>query len=129
VLFRFRHGSDDAFHGEGFAVDDFCFEIVPGPCGLVNVEEESLAGFELKQNYPNPFADRTTVEYVLPSNGELSVHVKDMLGRTIYDRNEGFLTAGTHQTDLDLTRMEAGVYFYTVTFKGISITKKMIVSK
>jgi hypothetical protein len=66
---------------------------------------------------------------VLPSNGYLSVHVKDMLGRTIYDRNEGFLTAGTHQTDLDLTRMEAGVYFYTVTFKGISITKKMIVSK
>jgi hypothetical protein len=52
-----------------------------------------------------------------------------MLGRTIYDRNEGFLTTGTHQTDLDLTRMEAGVYFYTVTFKGISITKKMIVSK
>lgn len=129
VLFRFRFGSDDAFHGEGFAVDDFCFEVVPGPCGLVNVEEAALAGFELKQNYPNPFADRTTFEYVLPSNGELTVHVKDMLGRTIYDRNEGFLTAGTHQTDLELTRMEAGVYFYTVTFKGMSITKKMIVSK
>lgn len=129
VLFRFRHGSDDAFHGEGFAVDDFCFEIVPGPCGLVNVEEEALAGFELKQNYPNPFANRTTFEYVLPSNGEVSVHVKDMLGRTIYNKTEGMMNEGTHQTDLDLTRMESGVYFYTVTFNGMSITKKMILSK
>lgn len=129
VLFRFRHGSDDAFHGEGFAIDDFCFEIVPGPCGLVNVEEAELAGFQLKQNYPNPFADRTTIEFVLPSNGEVNVHVKDMLGRTILDKREGLLGEGVHQTELDLTRMEAGVYFYTVTFNGMSLTKKMIISK
>ncbi|MDP2187786.1 MAG: T9SS type A sorting domain-containing protein [Sphingobacteriaceae bacterium] len=129
VLFRFRHGSDDAFHGEGFAVDDFCFEIVPGPCGLVNVEEAEMAGFQLKQNYPNPFAQRTTVEYVLPSHGEVSVHVKDMLGRTIYDKREGLLGEGVHRTELDLARMEAGVYFYTVTFNGMSQTKKMIISK
>jgi len=129
VLFRFRHGSDDAFHGEGFAVDDFCFELVPGPCGLVNVEEAELAGFELKQNYPNPFANRTTFEYILPSTGEVEVQVKDMLGRSIYNKSEGLLGEGSHKTELDLSRMEAGVYFYTVTFNGMSLTKKMIISK
>ena len=129
VLFRFRFGSDDAFHGEGFAVDDFCFKVVPGPCGLVNVEEAALAGFELMQNYPNPFANRTAFEYVLPSNGEVNVHVKDMLGRTVFNKSEGLLGEGSHQTELDLTRMESGVYFYTVTFNGMTLTKKMIVSK
>lgn len=129
VLFRFRFGSDDSFGGEGFAMDDFCFEVIPGPCGLVNVEEADLAGFVLQQNYPNPFANRTTISYTLPSTGEVGVYVKDMLGRTIYNKQEGVLIEGAHETELDLTKMQSGVYFYTVTFNGMSLTKKMIISK
>ncbi|MFN3530169.1 MAG: T9SS type A sorting domain-containing protein [Bacteroidia bacterium] len=129
VLFRFRYGSDDAFHGEGFAVDDFCFELVPGPCGLVSVEDLDADAFELRQNYPNPSAYLTTIEYRLPAPGKVKVFIKDMLGREIYKSEEGQREEGWHSKEIDLTRMQAGVYFYTVNYNGIEKTMKMIVGK
>jgi hypothetical protein len=39
------------------------------------------------------------------------------------------LHEGKHSTTLDLRKMEAGVYFYTVNFNGMELTKKMILSK
>jgi hypothetical protein len=129
VMFRFRFGSDDAFQGEGFAMDDFCFEIIPGPCNLVNVGEEDLQSFGLKQNYPNPFASTTTLEYQLPTSGRVLIEVRDLLGRRLMALDEGILEEGRHTTELDLSRMEAGVYFYTVNFNGMEKTMKMILSK
>lgn len=129
VLFRFRFGSDDAFQGEGFAFDDFCFEVVPGPCGLVSVEEESLNGFVLKQNYPNPFDVSTTIDYVLPGVGQVKVSVRDLLGRQVHALNQGMQNEGPHSVTLDLKNLEAGVYFYTVNFNGIEQTRKMIINK
>jgi hypothetical protein len=129
VLFRFRFGSDDAFQGEGFAFDDFCFEVVPGPCGLVSVNEEELNGFVLKQNYPNPFDVSTTIEYVLPAAGDVKVAVRDLLGREVYAQNQGLQYEGPHSVTLDLKQLEAGVYFYSVRFNGIEQTRKMIISK
>lgn len=129
VLFRFRFGSDDAFHGEGFAFDDFCFELVPGPCGLVSVAEESLNGFVLKQNYPNPFDVSTTIDYVLPGAGDVKVAVRDLLGRNVYTQSQGLQYEGAHSVTLDLKNLESGVYFYSVSFNGIEQTRKMIISK
>jgi len=129
VLFRFRFGSDDAFHGEGFAFDDFCFEVVPGPCGLVSVEEESLNGFVLRQNYPNPFSSSTTIDYVLPAAGNVKVTVRDLLGRQVFAVNQGMQNEGAQSVTLDLKNLESGVYFYTVNFNGIEQTRKMIISK
>lgn len=129
VLFRFRYGSDDAFQGEGFAFDDFCFEVVPGPCGLVNVQEESLNGFVLRQNYPNPFAGSTTIDYVLPKSGDVKVSVRDLLGRQVFAANQGVQHEGEHSVQVDLHNLEAGVYFYTVSFNGLEQTRKMILSK
>ncbi len=129
VLFRFRFASDDAFHGEGFAFDDFCFELIPGPCGLVNVEEESLNGFVLKQNYPNPFSGSTTIDYILPGSGDVKVSVRDLLGRQVFQANQGLQHEGDHSIQVDLQNMEAGVYFYTVSFNGMEQTRKMILSK
>lgn len=129
VLFRFRFASDDAFSGEGFAFDDFCFEVVPGPCAIVSVAEESLNGFVLKQNYPNPFDVSTTVEYVLPGAGQVKVFVRDLLGRQIFESNQGLQLEGAHSVQLDLKNLESGVYFYSVNFNGMEQTRKMIISK
>lgn len=129
VLFRFRYGSDDAFQGEGFAFDDFCFEVVPGPCGLVNVQEESLNGFVLRQNYPNPFGGSTTIDYVLPKSGDVRVSVRDLLGRQVFAANQGVQHEGEHSVEVDLHNLEAGVFFYTVSFNGLEQTRKMILSK
>lgn len=129
VIFRFRFASDDAFHGEGFVIDDFCFEIVPGPCRFVSIDEEDMDVFTLRQNYPNPFNGTTAIGYTIPNPGRVQVMVKDLLGRSILNVDEGMLDAGDHETQLDLAGLEAGVYFYTVRYAGVEKTMKMIVSK
>jgi hypothetical protein len=41
----------------------------------------------------------------------------------------GMLPEGEHRTELSLENLNAGIYFYTVSFAGQHITKKMIISR
>ncbi len=55
----------------------------------------SEAGFQLKQNFPNPIKDRTTIELVLPQHGNLKILITDLMGRNqLTFKNT--LESGTH---------------------------------
>lgn len=129
VLFRFRFATDNDFAGEGWSVDDFCFVKVAGPCLPISVEETFKNGFDVRQNYPNPFEYLTNIEYKIPMNGKVQISVRDMVGRVVKTVDAGMLPEGEHRTELSLENLNAGIYFYTVSFAGQHITKKMIISK
>lgn len=129
VLFRFRFATDNDFAGEGWSVDDFCFVKVAGPCLPISVEETFKNGFDVRQNYPNPFEYLTNIEYKIPMNGKVVISVRDMVGRVVKTVDAGMLPEGEHRTELSLENLNAGIYFYTVSFAGQHITKKMIISR
>lgn len=129
VLFRFRWASDNGFNGEGWSVDDFCFVKLSGTCAPLSVGNEYKDAFDVKQNYPNPFDYRTTIEYRLPAAGKVDLIVRDMVGRTVAVYPQGLQTEGEYRTEIDLSAMNAGVYFYTVMHNGQQVTKKMIISR
>lgn len=45
--------------------------------------QSKVAGFELKQNTPNPFAGETVIGFNLPAAGEATLTIQDVTGRTL----------------------------------------------
>ncbi|MCB0608077.1 MAG: T9SS type A sorting domain-containing protein, partial [Lewinella sp.] len=85
-------------------------------------------GFELLQNAPNPFRELTTIQFVIPEYGEVEFTIHDVTGKVVLRQNAGF-AAGRHQLVVDADMLPAGVLYYTVTYKGQTATRKMVVIK
>jgi len=75
-------------------------------------------------NAPNPFHKATTLRYALPSAGEVTVRVYDVLGRRVAKVAPGAQGAGTHRLTLRRADLPAGVYFYRVELRTGDETRR-----
>jgi hypothetical protein len=86
--------------------------------------------FTLSQNYPNPFNPATTIEFTLPSDGQVVLKVYDIVGRevaTLLDENR---KAGVYQQAVfDASRYSSGVYLAVLQAGGKQLLKKMLLIK
>ncbi len=133
---------------EGVAVQDGVLDIYFGAqvdMPLINgiiieqdpnsIEEGSLNSpgiFRLNQNYPNPFNGQTTITFSVHTPGEYQFQVYNTLGENLYQKNFGFLEAGSYghlfsTADLGASSSASGVYFYGLSSAGIRDVKKLIV--
>ena len=85
--------------------------------------------YYLSQNYPNPFNPKTQIDYELPLNGLVTLKVYDILGREITTLVNEEKAAGKYQVNFSSTGLSSGIYFYTLTSRAYSKTKKMVVIK
>ena len=129
VIFRFRFGSDYAFQGEGWSIDDFCFELLPGPCEVVSVPDLGDMGLVLSQNFPNPASDLTTVAYYLPKGGKARLELRDLYGRPVWGRSLGLQEGGWYKEGIETASLAQGLYYYTLSFEGRKLTKKLLISR
>ncbi len=105
----------------------------------IDVPGDNLpTGFELQQNFPNPFNPQTAIGYYLPLNADVKLTVTNTLGQKVKTVNLGRQSAGRHQflwTAMDGSgnKVPSGIYFYRLTAKGPSQawveTKKMLLLK
>lgn len=75
--------------------------------------------YELKQNRPNPFRDRTTIEYWIPVRARVIVEVYDLLGRrvrTLVDSRSH--AAGVHQAQWNPDGLASGFYIVRLQALG-----------
>jgi chitinase len=85
------------------------------------------AGFQVFNNYPNPFNPSTTIQYAIPASSHVSMKVFDVLGReiaTIVDENR---PSGINTVRFDASpyNIPSGVYFYRTEAGRFVQTKKM----
>ena len=113
VIIRFRFGSNGSIQSEGWAIDDVCFSRIP-PCS-VGIEENEAAGFVLADAYPNPSGTTATISYNLPTNGEVTCVLRDVLGNEVMI-SESNQSQGNNQWVIDVSGLADGVYFYEVRF-------------
>jgi len=98
------------------------------PDATVNVEENIVAdNVILSQNYPNPATDVTRIAFELKAAGTVSLEVYDVTGKLIINRTEGTLPTGTHNIDLNVNDLPAGVYQYSLIVDGTRVTRPMMV--
>jgi len=75
--------------------------------------------------YPNPSNGQFSLNFQAPEAGTLSVVVRDLQGRTVYEENATEFS-GIYQNDINISRESAGVYFLTINVNGRTTTKKLV---
>ncbi|MCB2212528.1 T9SS type A sorting domain-containing protein [bacterium] len=73
--------------------------------------------------YPNPFNNRTTLQFSLNRAGTVSVNIHDILGRTLF--TDSFWRAkGDHTESLSFETFPSGIYFINVENGSHRVTVK-----
>ncbi len=94
-----------------------------------------VKGFGLVRNYPNPFNPSTIITFQLSHPQNITVSVYNTLGQKVATLlNNKQLHAGTNNIrwngkDSNGHSVTSGVYFYRISSKDYSITKKMMLLK
>jgi hypothetical protein len=83
--------------------------------------------FTLAQNIPNPANNSTRIDYSVPESGEVIFHVYSISGQLLYSKTAE-TERGTHSIELNTARFTAGVYFYSMEYKGQRLVKQLIIS-
>jgi hypothetical protein len=93
----------------------------------VGTEEQSgqPASFLLKQNFPNPFNPKTTIEYVLPGRSSIRLSIYNSLGQEIALLVNGEQTAGIHTVTWDGSDFSSGTYFCRMEANGFTAVRRM----
>jgi len=100
--------------------------------GVVGVQEQTTlipTEFVLHQNYPNPFNPVTTIEYALTKNVKVTLRIYNILGEEVKRLLEEYKQAGKHKITFDARGLPSGVYFYTLTAGGKTLSQKMVYAK
>ncbi|MBE0572306.1 MAG: T9SS type A sorting domain-containing protein [Ignavibacteriaceae bacterium] len=93
------------------------------------IEIGSIKTFTLQQNYPNPFNPATTIIYQLPTEGQVSLKIYDMLGNEVATLVNEMKTAGEYQVDFNAAALSSGIYFYRLQAGNFVETKRMMLMK
>jgi hypothetical protein len=101
--------------------------------GPVGIEDSPIlpSAIALNQNYPNPFNPQTNIEFSLPTPGNVSLEVFNLLGQKVKTLVSEYKQAGNYSvvwdgTNQNGTAVPSGVYFYRMVTEGFSQTNKMI---
>jgi hypothetical protein len=79
--------------------------------------------------YPNPFIDRTSINYVLPESQYLELVVFDQLGRRMETLVKSTQESGNYQLSWETKTVAPGVYHLKLITSDGTITKQLIVTK
>jgi hypothetical protein len=101
----------------------------------VGDEEPTLPdGFDLAQNFPNPFNPATTIEFTLPGRSHVRLDILNALGQRVATILDGTLPGGSHsvvwdgRTDVGVAAA-SGVYFYRLAAGDFTAARSMILLK
>lgn len=83
----------------------------------------------LSQNYPNPFNPQTTIDYIVPAAGTVTLDVFDARGAKVTSLVNGVKTAGKHTVSFNAQGLASGVYFYRLKGNGFNEMRKMVLLK
>jgi hypothetical protein len=110
---------------EGYSVTDGRLDVA------LRFDGKTIAGvgFELYQNQPNPFVNKTFVGFHLPEAATATLTVYDETGRAVFTQ-KGDFAKGYNAISLDRALLNTtGLLYYTLETATDSATKKMIQAK
>ena len=95
---------------------------------MVSIDENNDMSFSVSQNSPNPFSNRTSIEFNSTTEGEYLFSIVNLLGE-VQDQRIINANYGSNKIDVDASALSCGIYFYTLSNAQGMITKKMIINK
>lgn len=88
------------------------------------LDAEAPPGFALEQNFPNPFAEATTIRYDVPVPARVTLRVYDLQGRLVYELvDRSGVAPGSHAVTLPADTLPSGAYIYRLSAEGAEGTR------
>ena len=87
------------------------FDIIPG---TADVEVNNLINGNI-EIWPNPFSQTATIRYELNENSSVSIIIRDLLGREIFQLADDEEFAGKHEVRFNGWQLQEGTYLYILT--------------
>ena len=86
----------------------------------------NTASFSVQQNIPNPFTEKTEINFSSENSSDVELKVYNMLGAVVYS-NKLKSSKGNNKVVLYGDSFTPGVYMYSVRNGNTVITKRMVV--
>ena len=93
------------------------------------IEDLFPTEFELAQNYPNPFTDKTIIKYCIPEKMQVKLEVFDSNGYKVQTLVDEIKNSGTYKVEFDVKEFKKCEYFYKLETNNYFDIKKMVVLK
>jgi hypothetical protein len=89
------------------------------------------AALSLLPNSPNPFSAQTNIRFSLKDNGKVKICVYNLKGQKVKELQSESLKAGLNSVSWDGTDWHArpvgtGIYYYTITAGGQTLSRKLL---
>jgi len=108
-------------------LDELIIDVKGEPAGIT--ENVLPSEHKLFQNYPNPFNPVTQIKFDLVKAGIVRLSVYNINGQKVAELLNGVQNAGIHTVEFDGSKLNTGVYYYTLETDGLSVTNKMVLMK
>ncbi len=125
--FRFSGTNSDKVIVSNLGGDTNNF-VVADAVRFVGIEEQMVSNeysdeashFILHPSYPNPFNPSTTINYQLPTAGNVKVDVFNINGQLVHSLFDGKQSSGNHQFSWNAENVSSGIYFVKIDFQNHS---------
>ncbi|MCK4427334.1 MAG: T9SS type A sorting domain-containing protein, partial [candidate division Zixibacteria bacterium] len=110
-------------------LEEGIWEETPPSPKIAEENSQTPSGFELSQNFPNPFNPVTQISYTLPRDGHVRLEIYNLLGQKVATLVDEYQQAGQKTVNWEAKDLASGIYFYKLTSSGFTATKKMVLTK
>lgn len=87
-----------------------------------------LEGYELAQNFPNPFSHLTTISFSMGQPGHVLINLYNLFGKKIITLVNGYMEVSSYFISWDAGTLPGGIYLYTMAVDGQVVgTRKMVI--
>ena len=95
---------------------------------VVTNEVSPATGYELFQNFPNPFNAATRIHFTLPTTSDWTLGIYNIIGQKI-EEFAGSNDAGQVDVVWRAENIPSGMYFYKLEAGQFTATRKMVLTK
>ena len=127
IFLRFRLFADTDRNAWGWAIDDLAVQTDQATAA----EDEAAlpTRYALGANYPNPFNRATTIPFMMPRAGPVTITAYDLQGRRVARVLEGMMPAGTHTVRWDAGSLASGVYILRLETAAAPLSRTLTLVK
>lgn len=125
VMISFELYSNNFNNREGWFIDDLKIDDSPS---LMDETDYFSSGITLDVS-PNPVSNITKMSLFMPFSNEVKLSLNDLIGNEVLSLYKGYLNSGNFDFNLDVNRLNNGVYYCRAIIGKVSKTILIVVNK
>jgi hypothetical protein len=116
--------------GSGFIVGQGFWHTAGSTSGVPTPGNGVASGYELDQNFPNPFNPSTTITFSIPERQKVTLRILNLLGEEVERAIDGvWMEAGQWKYEFQASNIPSGTYIYRLEAGNFVKSRKMVLTK